>query len=303
MQRPTTQHGNSTPQEAQGVPSRQAVSSSSSSLPANAQSTIRLRQSQSSSSFSSSSAESHSSWGRERAAAQKGPCLFAFPLESNFSGIRYAPAVVNHIQTCGMMVANQKEGEEQRPAGQQEEEEAEGQGQSQSCVKNLSGSDQQQHHRQPCDEAEAHPVEGLIKAEEHQRHQPAAVQAKGTTGDSTCKEEEARLAPSRPSQSEGARWHVLIDAAKACATAPPDLTKHPADFVVGTTSSRLRGVYGILNSLCLTDCVCSQDTEQCLDAAGKKGEIDKLTASSVKVFPYAGESAGASHKCFAGLQK
>lgn len=33
-------------------------------------------------------------------------------------------------------------------------------------------------------------------------------------------------------QTGQGRWHVLIDAAKACATAPPDLTKHPADFVV-----------------------------------------------------------------------
>ncbi|KAL0050843.1 hypothetical protein WJX82_008290 [Trebouxia sp. C0006] len=32
-------------------------------------------------------------------------------------------------------------------------------------------------------------------------------------------------------RSEGDRWHVLIDAAKACATAPPDLTQNPADFV------------------------------------------------------------------------
>lgn len=33
-------------------------------------------------------------------------------------------------------------------------------------------------------------------------------------------------------QTGQGRWYVLIDAAKACATAPPDLTKHPADFVV-----------------------------------------------------------------------
>lgn len=28
------------------------------------------------------------------------------------------------------------------------------------------------------------------------------------------------------------RWMVLIDAAKGCATAPPDLSLYPADFVV-----------------------------------------------------------------------
>ncbi|KAL3136431.1 hypothetical protein ABBQ38_005687 [Trebouxia sp. C0009 RCD-2024] len=231
MQRPTTQHGNPTPQGTRGLHPKQAASSSSSSMLLHADATTSLQQSQSSSSCSSSSAESHSSWGRDRAAAQKGPCLFAFPMESNFSGTRYAPAVVNHVQTCGLMVANQNEGEERRPAGQHEEA-AEGQGWSQSGVKSLSGSDQQQHHQQPCDAEEAQPaVQGLIREEEHQQRQPATIQAKGITGDSNGNKEEARLAPSRPSESEDARWHVLIDAAKACATAPPDLTKHPADFV------------------------------------------------------------------------
>jgi molybdenum cofactor sulfurtransferase len=28
------------------------------------------------------------------------------------------------------------------------------------------------------------------------------------------------------------RWMVLIDAAKGCATLPPDLSEYPADFVV-----------------------------------------------------------------------
>ncbi len=27
------------------------------------------------------------------------------------------------------------------------------------------------------------------------------------------------------------RWRVLLDAAKGCATHPPDLSRHPADFV------------------------------------------------------------------------
>ena len=30
----------------------------------------------------------------------------------------------------------------------------------------------------------------------------------------------------------GRRWFVLVDAAKACSTSPPDLSSYPADFVV-----------------------------------------------------------------------
>lgn len=301
MQRPTTQHGNPTPQGTRGLHPKQAASSSSSSMLLHADATTSLQQSQSSSSCSSSSAESHSSWGRDRAAAQKGPCLFAFPMESNFSGTRYAPAVVNHVQTCGLMVANQNEGEERRPAGQHEEA-AEGQGWSQSGVKSLSGSDQQQHHQQPCDAEEAQPaVQGLIREEEHQQRQPATIQAKGITGDSNGNKEEARLAPSRPSESEDARWHVLIDAAKACATAPPDLTKHPADFVVGTPSCSLRGIYGILNSLLIVSAVRMPSKVWMLPFQQTKQ--DKPTASSVKPAPCMEEGAGISQKGVAGLQK
>lgn len=213
---------------------------SSSSLPPHAiEFTTGLQQSQSSSSPPSSSSAG-SGCSRGRAAAQTGPCLFAFPLESNFSGARYAPAVVNQIQTSGLTVASQ-EAEERRQAGQHEEEAGEpGQEEAaeklekfQSGLVSLSGSDSQHHHTQPHDEVEAEPaVQGPVSEEDHQQHQSAATQAKGPTSDQTCKEEDAEMASTRPSQSEGARWHVLIDAAKGCATCPPDLTKHPADFVV-----------------------------------------------------------------------
>lgn len=212
---------------------------SSSSLPPHAiEFTTGLQQSQSSSSPPSSSSAG-SGCSRGRAAAQTGPCLFAFPLESNFSGARYAPAVVNQIQTSGLTVASQ-EAEERRQAGQHEEEAGEpGQEEAaeklekfQSGLVSLSGSDSQHHHTQPHDEVEAEPaVQGPVSEEDHQQHQSAATQAKGPTSDQTCKEEDAEMASTRPSQSEGARWHVLIDAAKGCATCPPDLTKHPADFV------------------------------------------------------------------------
>lgn len=76
--------------------------------------------------------------------------LFAYPLESNFSGVRYDPALVGQIQRDGVSMA---------PLGDQ----------------NLNSS-------------------GLER--------PA--------GD----------------------WLVLLDAAKACSTCPPNLSAHPVDFVV-----------------------------------------------------------------------
>lgn len=167
---------------------------------------------------------------RDRAAAQRGPCLFAFPLESNFSGESYAPAVVNQIQTQGLLVTNHKEQQEEDA---QRQEEAQGAGQPQSGVQNLPVYDQQHDHMQQRSAAEVQQaVQGLTGEKEHWQHQPAADEAaKGLSGQQGCNEE-ARGLSTRPSQSETARWHVLIDAAKACATAPPNLTKHPADFVV-----------------------------------------------------------------------
>ena len=172
--------------------------------------------------------------GRDRAAAQRGPCLFAFPLESNFSGERYDPAVVNQIQNQGLLVADHAQQEEENPQRQvQKKEETQNPGQPQSDLQTLSMHDQQYDHKQRGGEAEAQQaVQGLTWEEEHRQHQPAAEEAaEGLSGHRGCKEEARRL-PSRPSQSESDRWHVLIDAAKACATTPPDLTKHPADFVV-----------------------------------------------------------------------
>lgn len=187
-----------------------------------------------SSSSSSSGAQRSRVRDKDRAVAQRGLCLFAFPLESNFSGERYAPSLINQIRKQGLSVTDHTEQKEEEA---QRQEESQGPGQPQSDIQTLSMANQQHDYRQQRGEAEVQQaVQGLRRKEEHWQHQPAAEEpAEGLSGQQSCKEE-ARGAPSRPSHSEGARWHVLIDAAKACATAPPDLTKHPADFVVNTQS-------------------------------------------------------------------
>ena len=231
MQRASTHHCKLGYDQTRELQPRQrpALAPDSSSLPPDAQLTVGSEQP------GSSSASSSSGWqcsrGKDRAAAQTGPCLFAFPLESNFSGERYLPAVVNQIQKQGLSVLDHKEQKEENAPRQ--EAETRGPGQPQSGMRNLPIHDQQYDHKQQRSEAEVQQaVQGLAREGEHWQHQTAAEEAaEGLSGQQGCKEE-ARVFPSRPSQSEGARWHVLIDAAKACATAPPDLTQHPADFLV-----------------------------------------------------------------------
>lgn len=175
--------------------------------------------------------------GQGRAAAPRGPSLFAFPLESNYSGARYAPAMVNQIQTEGLVVSSQKQAKEPDFA-QSQAQETRASGQLQSGVQPASCSNlHQPDHQQQRGEVEVQQAaQRGTKAEEgHGQHQPAAEEEapdslSGQQGGE--EEEEAGGLSGRSSYSEGARWHVLIDAAKACATAPPDLTKHPADFVV-----------------------------------------------------------------------
>lgn len=84
--------------------------------------------------------------------------LFAYPLESNFSGVRYNAAHVRRVQEHGLRV----------------------------------------RHASSSQSSPADPV----------------------SADEGCRDgcEE--------------RWSVLLDAAKACCSAPPDLSKYPADFVV-----------------------------------------------------------------------
>ena len=40
----------------------------------------------------------------------------------------------------------------------------------------------------------------------------------------------------------GQRWHVFLDAAKACGSRPPDLAAAPADFVVSSAQLHCLGV-------------------------------------------------------------
>lgn len=168
---------------------------------------------------------------QDRAAAPRGPSLFAFPLESNYSGARYAPAMVNQIQKEGLVVASQKAAKEQNFARNQPQE-SQAPGQLQPGIQPESiGNHQREEFGEAVEVQQA--AQGWTKEEEHQQHQPATEKeaADGLSGQQGDEDEAGGLS-SRSSHSEGARWHVLIDAAKACATAPPDLTKHPADFVV-----------------------------------------------------------------------
>lgn len=52
------------------------------------------------------------------------------------------------------------------------------------------------------------------------------------------------------------RWWVLLDAAKACGSCPPDLRRHPADFVVCLTAALqvtcLTGISGHHDRSCVT---------------------------------------------------
>lgn len=47
----------------------------------------------------------------------------------------------------------------------------------------------------------------------------------------------------RCSKAGKERWWVLLDAAKACATSPPDLSRHPADFVVRSPRPRRKNYH------------------------------------------------------------
>ena len=205
----------------------------------------------SSSSFtSSSSAAAGAASCHSRSATATAPCLFAFPLESNFSGARYDPAVVRQIQTSGLAVTPcacskgseqqcslqsglHRTSEEEQQSGQQQAEEEQQSDHQQAKEEQQCGQQQRQHaeeephddqqqQQQQTEEEKQQSVQQLQAAEEEEQHYPGQH----------SKEEAARLRLRDSGRSEGDRWHVLIDAAKACATAPPDLTQNPADFVV-----------------------------------------------------------------------
>ena len=215
----------------------------------------RQAPSSSSSSASSSSGVAGAASCDSRSNAAPAPCLFAFPLESNFSGARYDPAVVRQIQISGLAVTacacskgseqqcSQKSGlhraseeeqqsdhqqakEERQSDQQQAKEEQQHGGQQRQHVKEELHSDQQQEQQQT-EEGQQSVQQLQAAAEEEKRQYPGQH-----SQEEAAKEEAARMCVRASGRSEGDRWYVLIDAAKACATAPPDRTHNPADFVV-----------------------------------------------------------------------
>ena len=213
---------------------------------------LRPQASCSSSSGSSSSAMAGAASHDSRSDAATAPCLFAFPLESNFSGARYDPAVVRQVQISGLAVTpcacskgpeqqcsrqsglrrtseeeqqsgQQQAKEEQKSEQQQAQEEQQCSCQQQHAEENPRSDQQQQQQQQQTEEEQQESVQQLQAAAKEEEHQYPGQHTEG---------EAARLQVRDSGRSEGDRWHVLIDAAKACATAPPDLTQNPADFVV-----------------------------------------------------------------------
>lgn len=73
----------------------------------------------------------------------------------------------------------------------------------------------------------AFPAESNLSGVRYDLHLAAAVQQRTLT---VLPRAEAKSGP--PDALPAGRWRVLLDAAKACGTVPPDLAACPADFVV-----------------------------------------------------------------------
>ena len=214
----------------------------------------RQAPSSSSSSASSSSGVAGAASCDSRSNAATAPCLFAFPLESNFSGARYDPAVVRQIQISGLAVTPCvcSRGSEQQcsqHAGLHKTNEEEQQsGQQQATQEQQCGQQQQQQH------TEEEPPSDQQRQRQTEEEQRCVQQSQAAAKDEEnhgqhSKEEALRLRDRASGRSDGHNWYVLIDAAKACATAPPDLTQNPADFVVSQCPLVLQS-----SSSCECDC-------------------------------------------------
>ena len=123
--------------------------------------------------------------------------------------------MVNQVQNRGLTVLGPLE----------EEEEGEARGRQQTAESGQNKEEQPSSRQQPSgtEDASAMPEE-----EELTQPKCAAADSRQSQGDQQRQAESSSIL----SQPQANSWYVLIDAAKACATAPPDLTKHPADFVV-----------------------------------------------------------------------
>lgn len=163
--------------------------------------------SQSSSSSSSSQPGAGDAQTSPAAGSCPAPCLFAFPLESNFSGVRYDPAVIGQIQTHGLTPLPQSWQAPSKPV----------------------------LHRNA---AKDHPAKSPRPYQSLQHEQQQVRPSNQDPAAAEAEEEQKEVEPGTRHQDREAvqsrSWHVLVDAAKACASSPPDLTKHPADFVVST---------------------------------------------------------------------
>jgi molybdenum cofactor sulfurtransferase len=105
--------------------------------------------------------------------------LFAFPLESNFAGVRYSERLSSAVQNGKLHI------------------ESHGIKYHDICAGNANAALPQTLHS-------THPSSGGVHRDHHQQ----------------C---DGHLPPGH--------WLVVLDAAKACGTRPPNLSRHPADFV------------------------------------------------------------------------
>lgn len=135
--------------------------------------------------------------GREKEGARV-PCLFAMPAECNFSGRKLDLCLVRRIQTGALEL----------PRG---------------CL-GCTCSPHFAHYEKDGGERNspqnsADDWEGEISLQDS-----ASGQGRGQSSPQTSPSD-------RQGDGTGERWFVLLDAAKACSTSPPDLSLYPADFV------------------------------------------------------------------------
>ena len=142
------------------------------------------------------------------------PCLFAFPAESNFSGARYDPAVVNQIQTNGLTVSSSIDSAFDSKAAVMHQTHSQS---SKQCEE-----EQREQNSRPA----------VTRNGEEEQIVASSRPIRGSEEE----DEQSTLLGSRgKEEGQDSRWHVLVDAAKACASSPPHLTQHPADFVVSNS--------------------------------------------------------------------
>ena len=203
------------------------------------------------------------------------------PCESNFSGERYDPNIVASVQQHGPWgrihpVECSANHSEIRPSAGHHSFcnqpchhavlEADGSTEAQSCsdsaqleqtAHRLPGADDLDSHGIECPDQQPHALSTSSQQpikESCSCHPAANVEDGRSTQQRAAQDTHAELpdGQGRQQQQQQQKWYVLLDAAKACASQPPDLSNCPADFVVGVIlqfpSPSLHGLphYGIL---------------------------------------------------------